>query len=181
MVKQCQRCHGTEKLMISRSLKSGKIYYICRVCNKDRPSYKHIPRAKKTLIKKIKKIRKAMTLEDRRAYTKKWKEENPEYMKSYMAIYNPLKKEEKKVQNRKRLYGLTQDQHKELLIKQNSNCAICGVNQSLLKRELCVDHDHQTGKVRGLLCTLCNTGLGCFRDDILLIKKVPKYLEPYEN
>ena len=45
---------------------------------------------------------------------------------------------------------------------QNGCCAVCGKHQSEFKRIFDVDHDHVTGKVRGLLCRSCNTGLGYY-------------------
>ena len=63
-----------------------------------------------------------------------------------------------------RTYGLSLEQHNELYEKQRGCCAICGTHASELKRSLFVDHDHSTGKVRGLLCNGCNSALGYFRD-----------------
>lgn len=62
-------------------------------------------------------------------------------------------------------YGLSVRQYDKLYNEQGGKCAICKTPQSELKKNLCVDHDHKTGKVRGLLCTLCNQGLGSFRDN----------------
>lgn len=69
-------------------------------------------------------------------------------------------------------YKLTMPQYVEILNKQNNCCAIC--NRTV---ELVVDHDHQTKKVRGLLCIKCNTGLGKFNDDFEILLRAIKYLE----
>ena len=58
---------------------------------------------------------------------------------------------------------------------QGNSCAICGAKPK--GRRLAVDHDHKTGKIRGLLCMPCNTALGKFRDDPKLLRKAIKYLE----
>lgn len=49
-----------------------------------------------------------------------------------------------------------------------------------INKVLCVDHNHKTGEIRGLLCGLCNSGIGHFKDKIKLLKKAIKYLENYE-
>ena len=58
-------------------------------------------------------------------------------------------------------------------------CFQCGLCFKVVKR-LVVDHDHKTGKIRSLLCTLCNTGIGQFKDDVELLKLAIKYLEHYQ-
>jgi hypothetical protein len=68
----------------------------------------------------------------------------------------------------------------ELKDKQQGLCAICfkGVSgMSSSKVRLSVDHDHKTGKIRGLLCGACNVGLGHFKDDVSVLKKAIEYLE----
>jgi Recombination endonuclease VII len=62
-------------------------------------------------------------------------------------------------------YGITREQWEALLVSQGGRCAVCQTDNPV-PRTWSVDHDHITGKVRGLLCRRCNTGLGCFRDDI---------------
>jgi hypothetical protein len=63
-----------------------------------------------------------------------------------------------------------------LFQKQGGKCAICGVDQSVLKMKLCIDHDHKTEKIRGLLCWWCNLGLGYFRDKTNLLEEAIRYL-----
>jgi hypothetical protein len=69
-------------------------------------------------------------------------------------------------------YGLSHREYLDMLIKQQNECRICS---SLMKRPN-IDHDHKTGKVRGILCNLCNKGLGQFKDNHLLLEKTTKYL-----
>ena len=75
-------------------------------------------------------------------------------------------------------YGITPDRYEALLSEQDGRCAICGTDRPSLNRETMffVDHDHQTGAVRGLLCTNCNTGLGKFGDDPDRIRAAIAYL-----
>jgi hypothetical protein len=59
-------------------------------------------------------------------------------------------------------YGISPEQYDLMLRYQGGACGICGERPT---GRLCVDHDHVTGKVRGLLCHRCNLGLGNYRDD----------------
>jgi hypothetical protein len=78
-------------------------------------------------------------------------------------------------------FGITEQQFDQMLQDQGGCCAICGkgpeeANGHRHKHRLCVDHDHKTGVVRGLLCTTCNSGLGCYRDDPELMANAIEYL-----
>jgi hypothetical protein len=68
-------------------------------------------------------------------------------------------------------YGITPDETAALSDRQSGLCKICG-----LKKKLCIDHDHATGKVRALLCGTCNTGLGMFKDSLGLLRTAGQYL-----
>lgn len=72
-------------------------------------------------------------------------------------------------------YNITPEQYYKIIDYYKSMCMICGENNNSGKR-LCVDHDHKTGKARGLLCDKCNRGLGYFNDDINLFYNCIKYL-----
>lgn len=66
----------------------------------------------------------------------------------------------------KRMYGITLEEYNALLKKQDHKCAICkGYESSYRNEVLSVDHNHDTGKIRGLLCNTCNRGLGLFKDN----------------
>ncbi len=71
-------------------------------------------------------------------------------------------------------YGITEEQYDILLQVQKFKCAICG--QLPVKKRLAVGHDHDTGRVRGLLCHNCNTGLGMFKDSPARLLRAIKYL-----
>ncbi len=72
------------------------------------------------------------------------------------------------------LYDLSLEEFNQLLEKQNNSCGICG--KSFEEYRNYIDHDHVTGKVRGLLCSGCNTGLGKFGDNIEGLMKAIYYL-----
>ena len=62
----------------------------------------------------------------------------------------------------------------DILLASQTTCAIC--NQTEPDRKLCIDHDHVTGKVRGLLCNPCNTALGLFKDNLTHLQRAIDYL-----
>lgn len=76
------------------------------------------------------------------------------------------------------LYGLSMDDYERMAREQDQRCAICGGSQTRVDSDgaLVVDHDHKTGTVRGLLCALCNTGLGAMRDDPAILLAAVRYL-----
>lgn len=65
-------------------------------------------------------------------------------------------------QHLKKTYGITLEDYNELFLRQNEKCAICGKAQTESNRRFGVDHDHRTGKIRGILCSGCNSALGYF-------------------
>jgi hypothetical protein len=74
-------------------------------------------------------------------------------------------------------HDLTEAEYFDLLDRQGGACAICGATEADRNRPLLhVDHDHETGNVRGLLCTPCNAGIGHFRDDPALLRRAIRYL-----
>ncbi len=75
-----------------------------------------------------------------------------------------------------RTYGITYEEYNTLFVLQKGQCAICGAHQSELKKSLCVDHNHNTKKIRGLLCSKCNTGLGNFNDSLEMLHKAQDFL-----
>lgn len=77
-------------------------------------------------------------------------------------------------------YNITRKEYDLLLQKQNSKCAICQRERDTMKKRLAVDHDHKTGKVRGLLCNNCNSALGNFRDSIQILRTAVKYLKEFK-
>lgn len=79
-------------------------------------------------------------------------------------------------------YRITADEYRTLLSDSDGLCAICGGRDSYGRKRLAVDHDHQTGIVRGILCYKCNTGIGLFLHDPTILRKAIVYLRrPREN
>lgn len=107
----------------------------------------------------------------RLAYTNQWKEKNPARVKKHAR--------RKKL---KSLYGLTETEYSDMVRRQGGLCAICRQAETVRGRwgnvqPLAIDHDHATGKVRGLLCDRCNRGIGFFFDDIGRLRSAIAYLE----
>lgn len=90
-----------------------------------------------------------------------------------------ITKEYKRAERFRRVYGISLEDYDSLLQQQAGLCAICLEPQSWNRREgdvLVVDHDHHTGRVRGLLCHACNQTLGLMRDNPELLMAAAKYL-----
>lgn len=85
--------------------------------------------------------------------------------------------------NLKRLYNMTPQDYLELSKSQQDKCFICGLENKFgpNKSKLVVDHCHNTGKVRNLLCDKCNKGLGQFNDSPELLQKAAEYLKSHST
>jgi hypothetical protein len=78
----------------------------------------------------------------------------------------------------KKAYGITPAQYDEMLASQNEQCAICAAKKPGGRTKLFfIDHCHNTGTVRGLLCMRCNTGLGLFLDNPKFLSNAISYLK----
>ncbi len=73
-------------------------------------------------------------------------------------------------------FGIGLDEYYAMHEAQGGKCKLCGREEMTRQRRLAVDHCHTTGKVRGLLCHHCNTGLGNFNDSVELLHKAVAYL-----
>lgn len=80
-----------------------------------------------------------------------------------------------------RLYGLTPEQYAAMFAEQDGRCAICLEPETMTYRgkvkALSIDHDHESGQVRGLLCAACNFAIGKLRDNPALLRAAADYLE----
>jgi len=86
------------------------------------------------------------------------------------------KRMRQKATNLKRYYGLAIEDFWALIAKQGGVCAVCGLADWGIKGP-CVDHDHITGRIRGILCIRCNTAIGLLRENLAISKAVTNYLE----
>jgi hypothetical protein len=78
-------------------------------------------------------------------------------------------------------FGLTPEQYEAMLASQGGRCVLCPRTPETEGRRLAVDHCHETGKVRGLLCCACNTGIGNLREDPDLMLAAIEYLKRHQR
>lgn len=78
-------------------------------------------------------------------------------------------------------YGMTVAEYDLLLQQQGGVCAICRRAPDDSKKRFAVDHCHKSGKIRGILCTRCNQGIGYFKDNPLLLRLAATYLEKLDQ
>lgn len=101
----------------------------------------------------------------------------------YMRRWNIANVEKVRDSALRKMYGISLSTYKQMLDAQDGKCAICKKEEFVVDRktdkvrELAVDHCHDTGTVRGLLCTNCNRGIGHFKDDAELLREAIYYLD----
>lgn len=101
-------------------------------------------------------IYRAKNKEKTKAAINRWNKENAEYVRQRRIL---------------KQYGISADDLRKLDEMRKDGCQICGQ-----KTRLCIDHDHSTGMIRGLLCIPCNRSLGNFGDNLEAIERVRSYL-----
>lgn len=169
MMKKCPKCKQAlplEAFNLNRANKSGRSCY-CRLCQKITNATRY-----------------ALNSEKCRETTKKWREKNPERYRETTRKWREKNSERYRATQRNRHlksnYGIAIEQYAVLFKRQKGVCQICGrANQD--GRRLAIDHCHDTGKIRGLLCNLCNTALGALQDSPSLLRKAAEYLENAKN
>lgn len=159
--KQCTKCkeHKFFSEFYKSSSKSGYRSW-CKQCTleKDKEKYNTDPNYKYSKTVKVR---------------HKWNTDPEAWSKRQLTV---------RKSHLKRAYGLTLEQYQEMFDKQNGECAICGVShEKAHHKQLMVDHCHKTGKVRQLLCDLCNTALGKFKDSPELLEKAAEYLRKHNG
>lgn len=126
--------------------------------------------------------------------TNEWRKKNPQKWRDYCRKHYYKSKKDGKyykrasvhpvrraIYRRKTRYGITEEQFKGFLKKQNNKCAICLKELDQDRKMFCVDHCHKTKIVRGLLCSRCNWGLGSFLDNTDSLKKAIEYINKFNK
>ena len=146
----CKECRASQHYDHSGDPKpEGRICTKCQIYKPLSQFHRH-----RTCLYGVEPICKLCRLEQRRWYTRKY----PERIRSV---------------DLKAKYGITIEDYHAMFARQNGKCAICGTTEE----KLVVDHNHKTGKVRELLCHLCNAMIGCAREDIAILISAVAYLQ----
>ena len=104
-------------------------------------------------------------------YNREWLEAHPELRKA--------RNEARKSQHKLEKYGLTQEEYDRIV---SGPCHICGSTDGGGRwGKMCLDHDHNTGQLRGALCAKCNKAIGLLRDDPEIIRQAAIYLYSHKQ
>ena len=104
-----------------------------------------------------------------------WYQQNKAKVAAYKKAWlleHPDRSDELDLMVRVRRYGLTLDQYRQMVVQQNGLCCIC--DRSFGRGD--IDHDHVTGRVRGILCHACNIGVGAFQDNPAILQRAILYI-----
>lgn len=142
----------------------------------DRAKRKAHYEANKEQIRAKQKVYYEANKDKKRVYRKAYYEANKQVLNAQGRAYN---RANKTIRNAKR-YGLTEVDYNRMSDTQGFVCAICGwviESEDGKANTLHIDHCHETNTVRSLLCSDCNVGLGCFKDNTNLLRKAVAYLD----
>lgn len=120
--------------------------------------------------------------EHKKVYDSAYYKKNVEHKKLLAKKHNANRSSEyQKNAFIKSKYGITLNEYNDMLKMQNGVCAICGMEETRKNRytgicKLHIDHDHSTGKIRGLLCSKCNFGISAFKDNPDILMEAINYL-----
>jgi hypothetical protein len=141
---------------------------VCRKCTTEKPSSEFYLKRCRNVSGEVRTYLNPICKECFAAETKLWGAKNPERRKAICRSYQ-----------RRKSFGIDSSEYIRMHEKQDFACAICGVRD--LYRRLDIDHDHETNKIRELLCSNCNNGLGRFQDSAELLRKAAEYLERHAD
>ena len=111
-----------------------------------------------------------------KVYKKKYRKNNLSKLLKQSRDWNNDNKDMRKNSSLKLYYGITLEEYNEMFVSQNGVCAICKESQ-ITGKSLSVDHNHETSKVRGLLCNKCNTGIGLLGEKEEILLEAIKYIK----
>lgn len=181
-MKRCSKCGANKSLdeySRSKGAKDGRHHY-CKVCSSERNAARYASLPKHytpTVTSKM----------CRRCGTEKPSSEFAQHLKSKDGLQSQCRtcvvewnannanlRKDKKLQKN---YGITLSQYNEILSRQGERCGCCGTDSTDVVGYMYVDHDHDTGEIRGILCFRCNTGIGMLGDTLESLEKAVCYLK----
>lgn len=173
MKQECVSCgekKPVQKFYKTRSKQGGKEYlrHRCKSCDDAAKSKWRLANLPHVLSQQRRRAQSPEYKVVAKRQHKAWRDKNRDHVRKYC-----------KENELKRLYGLTSDDVSVLVLAQRGVCASCGGPPDD-KRPLLVDHDHRTGKVRGLLCNSCNLTLGRSKENINRLRALAFYLESHQ-
>lgn len=131
----------------------------------------------KEKIKENNKIRYIKNIDKNKELRKIYNMNNKEKINTSRKRYATKNKNQIRNNHIKSRYGITLEQYNEMFKLQEEKCLICNKHQNEFNKAFAIDHDHKTGKIRGLLCHKCNSGLGSFNDSIETLQHAIDYLK----
>ena len=143
-------------------MEAGLDIKICSTCGVLTDRFGMSSRAKDGLRSQCKDCEKVYEARRKRDYASEYQSRTPEYRRN---------------RHLKHRYGITLEDYNSMLQEQNGSCAMCPT--TALEEVLCVDHNHDTGAVRALLCKTCNTMLGMAKDSVDRLQAGIDYLKEH--
>lgn len=160
----CSKCNLSKDRLEFYVRKNGNLHRECKECYKER-----IRTYRKNNLEYVRNKEKEYRNVDPKKYRERDRKRNSSIERKNIRKNYTLKN----------AYNITLNEYYSILEKQGGGCSICGETKSNGKNYLCVDHNHSTGKVRGILCDRCNRGLGLFKDSPELLLNAFDYLKTF--
>lgn len=190
-MKKCNKC-SLEKFpeeFYQRAKSSDGLSYSCKSCekqyridNKNRISdrnkmYRKNNKDKLNMYSKIWRLENKDRIKE---YQKKWELDNKQILSEQSKKYYENHKEQYRRSHMRRFYGITLEEFNKILDKQDNKCKICK-NNFKNSKDTHIDHCHETGKIRDLLCADCNKMIGTAKENVEILKEAIKYLENWKE
>jgi len=150
----------------------------CKKWRDENPEHKTLRRERYHTDEEYNKRIKKNNRDYNRRHKDKIREKNKEYVKTHGQELRAYKRRH----DMKIKYNMTPEDFDKLWESQDGKCLGCNIDLTFKVKGGCiVDHDHKTGKVRGLLCNNCNAGLGFLKDDLTVLRNLTNYLEAHSG
>lgn len=178
ILKKCSRCYQFLPLSQYYKRPNDKYEPHCKTCNQKR--YKEWANRNREMNKNRNiydnSLKFCNRCKNKKPRIKKEWSEDLEKKDGLRTLCRKCSSESRRYAHKRRRYNLTKEEILQMLEDQIYTCKICGEKLKNDKKTN-IDHDHKTGKIRGLLCGLCNYGLGHFKDNPMILFNAIKYLQ----